>query len=370
MGLFSFLGDLFGGTKRAASSSTQNMTGQQTGTTTNNQTGMINSDNTTNGLSNTNSSTNTSNVGSNVGTTSGVTSGYSTGGQVGQTSNVGTSTSTGLAAAQPYISGLLPDAANAFAASGQANPASTAAATALEGVSAAPSALSTAGGGYLSDVLSGKYLDASNNPGLQSVINQTAATTGSQIGGTFGGEGRSGGGLAALLSGQGVANAVGGILNNNYQAERGRMGEAAGMAGTYDNGQLGRALSLANEGRTAAATPLDNATRYGGLLGAISGTGGTSTAANAGSSAANSVGTSGNTSSGVSANNSVQSGTSDTSSTTASLIDAIQRAITSQRTFGTANTNTTESGKSTGNSSTTDPSSGLFGKMLSKLIGV
>lgn len=85
----------------------------------------------------------------------------------------------------------------------------------------AGSPLNTLSKGYVSDVLSGKYL-GQDAPGLSSVLDRArnAVNATYSLGGRYG----SGAHNAA------VAQGLGGVLNDAYQAERGRMDAAAQLA--------------------------------------------------------------------------------------------------------------------------------------------
>lgn len=97
---------------------------------------------------------------------------------------------------------------------------------ALQGITArgmAGSPVNAAAGNYLTDTLSGKYLNA-DAPGLDSVLNRARTAANS----TYAGLGRYGSGAHDTA----VADSVGNILFQNYNAERDRMGAAAGLAPT------------------------------------------------------------------------------------------------------------------------------------------
>jgi hypothetical protein len=83
------------------------------------------------------------------------------------------------------------------------------------------SPLNQAAGGYITDTLSGKYLNA-DAPGLDSVLNRARSAADS----TYAGLGRYGSGAHDTA----VADSVGNLMFQNYQAERDRMGGAAALA--------------------------------------------------------------------------------------------------------------------------------------------
>lgn len=95
---------------------------------------------------------------------------------------------------------------------------------ALEGITARGmngSPLNAAAGGYVTDTLAGKYLNQ-DAPGLDSVLNRARTAANS----TYAGLGRYGSGSHDTA----VADSVGQILFQNYNQERDRMQQAAGMA--------------------------------------------------------------------------------------------------------------------------------------------
>lgn len=86
------------------------------------------------------------------------------------------------------------------------------------------------GQGYLSDAIGGKYLDPSTDPGFQSVVNTTLAKTMPAITAGFTNSGRSDSGLATRAASEGANDAIGGLMMQNYLAERGLQSQAAQQA--------------------------------------------------------------------------------------------------------------------------------------------
>lgn len=85
------------------------------------------------------------------------------------------------------------------------------------------SPLNKASSGYLQDVLAGQYLNE-ESPGFQSVANRAREAADA----TYAGAGRYGSGYHDRA----VADSVGNLAFQNYNAERDRMGQAAGLAPT------------------------------------------------------------------------------------------------------------------------------------------
>ena len=85
------------------------------------------------------------------------------------------------------------------------------------------SPLNAASGGYLQDVLGGKYLNQ-ENPGFQSVANRARAAADS----TYSGLGRYGSGAHDTA----VADSIGNLAYQDYSNQLGRMDYAAGLAPT------------------------------------------------------------------------------------------------------------------------------------------
>lgn len=98
--------------------------------------------------------------------------------------------------------------------------------TALQGITQRGlegSPLNKASGSYLQDVLGGKYLNQ-DAPGFDAVLNRARAGADS----TYSGLGRYGSGAHDTA----VADSIGNLAFQNYQAERDRMGAAAALAPT------------------------------------------------------------------------------------------------------------------------------------------
>lgn len=123
--------------------------------------------------------------------------------------------------------------------------------------------------------LSGAYLDPSTNPYLKDIADRMGGAAGAAANLTFGGHGRTGSGLHQQDFGEGVGSAVGNVYNQNYQAERGRMTGAVGLAPGLEAGRYLGPQALISAGQNLSARPFDIAEKYGGILSQIAGLGGT-----------------------------------------------------------------------------------------------
>jgi hypothetical protein len=112
-----------------------------------------------------------------------------------------------LANISGQVSGVLPGLIDRFSAGDQ-------------GVNAA--------GGYVSDVLGGKFMGG--NPWLQGMIDKTAGDVTSRVGAAYGSRGSFGGTAHTTALGKALAEAELGLRYGNYSDEVNRMGSAAGMA--------------------------------------------------------------------------------------------------------------------------------------------
>lgn len=124
--------------------------------------------------------------------------------------------------------------------------------------------------------LSGEYLDVGSNPYLQDIAKRMGGEAMAGANASFGGRGRTGGGLNQYYVGQGVAGAVGDVYGSAYESERDRMLSAAGMAPSLAAGKLIGPQALIDAGMSQSARPYDLAAQYGGILSGIAGLGGTS----------------------------------------------------------------------------------------------
>lgn len=104
--------------------------------------------------------------------------------------------------------------------------------------------------GYVSKVLGGDFLNS--NPWLDQTFNQGADALQARMGSQFAMAGRDvgpqAGGAFKGATAQGLSDLATGIYGGNYQAERDRMGQAAGMAPGLDRASMGGALARLQAG--------------------------------------------------------------------------------------------------------------------------
>lgn len=103
-------------------------------------------------------------------------------------------------------------------------------------LSAYDPAASQASQQYLQDVLGGDYLNS--NPYLDQTFNRGADQVQARLDSTYAGAGRSGSGAYYNSSGDAYSNLANQVYGGNYQAERARQQQAAGMAPGVDQGVL------------------------------------------------------------------------------------------------------------------------------------
>jgi hypothetical protein len=174
--------------------------------------------------------------------------------------------------AKPYITG----AANGLQSAVQGNEANVAGLqTGLQGAlgqlggTLGNSPLTTAAQGYSTDVLGGKYLGA--NPYIDGMIGEAREGAFGDAASRFGRGGMAGGTGFAQSLGRGFGQAELGLRYGDYNAERGRMDQAAAGAGNLQNSDLARYGVFAGLTDQAAQLPLLNsrtlASGLGGLLG-------------------------------------------------------------------------------------------------------
>lgn len=147
-----------------------------------------------------------------------------------------TSKNTPWAPAQPYITDSLSQLQSANKA-GQASYAANA-----PGVQSAidkaiatittPPAYQTDARAQLDKTINGDYVNS--NPYTGGLADLIAQKTGAQYNSTFGAAGRAHGGLSALLSGQGVGDALQQFYSNQYNNERSLQQQAIAMAPSFN----------------------------------------------------------------------------------------------------------------------------------------
>lgn len=98
----------------------------------------------------------------------------------------------------------------------------------LSGQLGTPPAYQTDARAQLDKTINGDFIGA--NPHTSAIADLIAQKTGAQYNSSFGSAGRAHGGMAALLSSQGVGDALQSFYNDNYNNERQLQQQAIGMA--------------------------------------------------------------------------------------------------------------------------------------------
>jgi hypothetical protein len=97
-----------------------------------------------------------------------------------------------------------------------------------------PPAYQTDARTQLDNTINGQYLKPDSNPYTKGMADLIAQRTQGGYNQSFGASGRAHGGLAALLSSQGVGDALGQFYGGVYENERGRQQQAVGMAPQFN----------------------------------------------------------------------------------------------------------------------------------------
>ena len=101
---------------------------------------------------------------------------------------------------------------------------------------------------YYGDVLSGKYLDPSNNPGLDSILSRLKRDITGDVNSNFSLAGRYGSGAHSDILSRNLAEQEGAILSDQYNRERGFMDSAASTVPQLEASQLAQLLQTAGLG--------------------------------------------------------------------------------------------------------------------------
>jgi hypothetical protein len=120
----------------------------------------------------------------------------------------------------------------------------------------------------LGKTINGDYL--SGSPETSHLADLIAQKTGAQYNSTFGAAGRGHGGLAALLSGQGVGDALSGFYADQYNRERQNQLQAAIAAPSFHQGENADIGALLAATQGAAMLPGQIAGQYGNTVTGIS----------------------------------------------------------------------------------------------------
>ncbi len=131
---------------------------------------------------------------------------------------------------------------------------------------AAPPAYQTDARQTLDNTIRGDFLAPDTNPWAKGIADLIAKRTQGGYNASFGAAGRSHGGLAALLSSQGVGDALGQFYGNLYEQERGRQQQAVGMAPAFNQDEYTGINNLLPAVSGASNMPLGTANLYAGGL--------------------------------------------------------------------------------------------------------
>jgi hypothetical protein len=130
-----------------------------------------------------------------------------------------------------------------------------------------PPEYQTAARDQLTKTINGDYVNA--NPYTSDIADLIAQKTGAQYNSTFGSAGRAHGGMAALLSGQGVGDALQSFYSDQYNNERALQQQAIGMAPSFNQDEYTGLNNLLPAVGNAALLPGQVAGQYAsGVTGA------------------------------------------------------------------------------------------------------
>jgi hypothetical protein len=159
----------------------------------------------------------------------------------------------------------------------QFQPAITSAIQNTANIASHPPQFQTDAQNQLDKTINGDYLTPGSNPFEAGMAKQIADQTGAGYNASFGGAGRSHGGLAALLSSQGIGNALDNFYGGIYGQERGLQQQATLAEPSLNADQFTGANNLISETQTAAMTPEQLAALYGSSVAGTVGQYGTTT---------------------------------------------------------------------------------------------
>lgn len=134
---------------------------------------------------------------------------------------------------------------------------------------ASPPSYLTDARAQLDKTINGDYLDPASNPYASGMAQLIADKTQGEYNQTFGGAGRAHGGLAALLSGQGVGNALDSFYGGIYQNERGAQQAATMAAPAFHQDEYTDANNLLPLISGTSMLPLNAAATYAGSTGGL-----------------------------------------------------------------------------------------------------
>ncbi len=102
--------------------------------------------------------------------------------------------------------------------------------------------------GYIGDVLGGKFLDPSNNPGIMGILNRTRSDVTNDVNSQFSMAGRYGSGAHTGVLTDKLADAENNVLYNAYNTERGYQNDAATIPAQIQNQTLAQLLQSSGLG--------------------------------------------------------------------------------------------------------------------------
>jgi hypothetical protein len=122
--------------------------------------------------------------------------------------------------------------------------------------------------------LSGAYLTPDSNPYLANIAKRISGIAGANTSATFGGKGRTGGGLAGYYGGKAVGDSLTDLYGANYANERSNMMTAVGNTPGLVQSSLMPGTALIGAGTEISNRPFQRNAMQGGLLTQIAGLGG------------------------------------------------------------------------------------------------
>jgi hypothetical protein len=125
--------------------------------------------------------------------------------------------------------------------------------------------------------VSGQYLTPDTNPYLADIARRVSGIAGANVNATFGGKGRSSGGLAGYYAGKGVTDSLTDLYGQQYDNERARQQQAIAQSVGLDQQRYAAPQALISAGQNISARPFDIAQQQGGILAQIARLGGTTT---------------------------------------------------------------------------------------------
>lgn len=124
-----------------------------------------------------------------------------------------------------------------------------------------------AAGGYVTDVLGGKY--ANGNPQLEAMINSTLGDVTGRVNANYGSRGSFGGTAHTTALGKALSEAEIGLRYDNYSDEMNRMAGAAGLAPSIAQGQYTGVPEILQSSGVAAELPYTGINALSGNLASL-----------------------------------------------------------------------------------------------------